>query len=242
MPTVGTHNVRNNPDLPREAVIKCGKITGDHCDIAGFQEIREDEDFIDISEGLGDRYFLSNTNTSVPEAFRRASYDLANPRRVPNGFSSFGSVLLHDKQPGYSPARWMSWVILDLAEPVWTAPVVFANMHFINKAWNGEEKDPRIEAERQALWWDSWEAVQMQLTKFRRVGLPVVFMGDFNKITVPDFNRHQVWVANAGIDKIGVIPPRGYQATEVFDIGEVGKYNSPSDHSLITADIHIIRY
>ncbi len=242
MPVVGTSNVRNNPDLPREAVVKCGKVAAEHCDIVGFQEIREDEDFIDIAQGLGDSFAFSNTNTSVPIAFRRAKFELANPHLLPNGFGSFGSILLHDKVAGYTPPRWLSWTILDLREGNWTSPVAFMNTHFINKAWNGEEEDPAIEEERQALWWDSWEAMQQQTLKFRRVGLPVVFVGDFNKASVQEFNRHQVWAVNGGIDKIGVIPPRGYQATEVFDINEVERWTNPSDHDLRTADIHIIRY
>jgi hypothetical protein len=238
MPVVGTCNIRNNPDLPREKVVKSADIAGSNAHIIGFQEIREDEDFMDVQEGLGDSFLLLNTNTSVPIAFNKHSFQLANPRHLPNGFNSYGSVVLHSMIPGVSPERYLSWVILEDHDERWDSPYAYMNTHWINKAWNGNEPDPEIEAQRKALWLDSWEQTQYQILRFRRAGLPVAIVGDFNKPVIEVFNRQMVWAVSEGIDKIGVIPPRGYRTDEVFDIGEVNNYETPSDHDLWTARIH----
>ena len=236
MPTVGTCNIRNNPDLPREKVVRSAEIAAANANIIGFQEIREDEDFIDVQQGLTDRFLLMNTDTSVPIAFNKFMFDLANPRHMPNGFNSYGSILLHTHE-SFTPARYVSWVALEDHDDAWDVPYVYVNTHWINKAWNGEETDPDIEAQRKVLWLDSWEQTQFLLLRFRRAGLPATIVGDFNRKNVDPFNRQMEWVVDEGIDKIGVIPPRGYRTNEVFDIGETANFNTPSDHDLWTARI-----
>src|SRR5688572_12586738 len=99
---LGTCNSQNNPDLPRRKVRKIASVAAKHTSICGFQEIREREDTVDTARGLGEDWSLFNTNTSVPIGINENRWNVHDS----------GYEVLSPKGKGFSPERYVSWVVL----------------------------------------------------------------------------------------------------------------------------------
>lgn len=219
---LGTCNSQNNPDLPRHKVKKIAAVAGVHTDVCGFQEIRELEDVEDTIEGLGPRFELYNTQTSVPIAFNTTIWNVLDV-----GFNT-----LSPASAKLTPQRYVSWAIAEHRRREELGPVAFTNGHQINKAWNGKEEDALLEIERRAYWNQGWNVWDATVEELRKQGLPVFIVGDFNKLEVDEFHRKQIWLDNKGIDKIAFVPGPRKSRSPDFKLKTTYTINTPSDHHL----------
>jgi hypothetical protein len=115
---------------------------------------------------------------------------------------------------------------------------VFFNGHFINKAWNGRERNPEKLAERKDLWWEGYDTSQWAINNFRKAGLTVVRCGDYNRSlkAMPLFNPHEVPVAVHRIDGIYISKGRGRKVAD-FTVGTHETVNNPSDHDMVIGSV-----
>src|SRR5688500_2056693 len=92
---LGSHNIKNNPDIPRAEVVKCGRIIRRNCVVAGLQEIGEGQDVEDVMTGLGDGWDIINESTPCPIVFQPAYVRLANSSELPRGYHQRGITNFH---------------------------------------------------------------------------------------------------------------------------------------------------
>jgi hypothetical protein len=237
---VATVNIRNTPDLSRAKVRKCARsIRTNGVAIAGLQEIVEDQDVADVLAGLGIHYDMINQSTHEPIIFDTKVLRLADSMECPPGFQNRGVLRFH---PGYknipTPFHNGTWGIFKHVQAPEIPPFVFFNGHFINKAWNGRERNPEKLAERKDLWWEGYDTSQWAINNFRKAGLTVVRCGDYNRSlkAMPLFNPHEVPVAVHRIDGIYISKGRGRKVAD-FTVGTHEIVNNPSDHDMVIGSV-----
>jgi hypothetical protein len=241
---LGSHNVKNNPDIPREKVVRCGQIIRQKCIIAGLQEIGEAEDVEDIMTGLGPGWAIVNESTPNPIVYRTDKIALARPRECPPGFQPRGYHRFHKNDPSIpTPTRLESWGIFKLLTSPGLAPFVVSNAHLVNKAWNGRERNQTTLGLRRYYWYEGFDEWQWSVNNFRRAGLTTIWMGDFNRILngIPQFTPAQQTVASYGIDHMFIARGRGPYADRFYVRPNKSKrINTPSDHPLILGNISLL--
>lgn len=241
---LGSHNIKDNPDIPRAAVVKCAEIIRQNCIIAGLQEINEGQDVEDVMFGLGPGWDIINESTPCPIVFKTNRVRLANANECPRGFQHRG---IHKFHPGDdsipTPGRYETFGIFKLLEYPRVNPFNVSNGHLINKAWNGRERNAKKLARRRELWLLSHDEWHWNVLNYRRAGLTTIWMGDFNRSlrSIPQFTPAQQTVASHGIDHIFVAKGRGPKADryKIYD-NRAKTINTPSDHPLLLGNISLL--
>lgn len=242
---IGSHNIKNNPDIPRADVVRCAEIIRQKCIIAGLQEIGEGEDVEDVMTGLGPGWDIINESTPCPIVFKTSHVRLANSSELPAGFHPRG---IHQFHKGNStiptPGRYETFGIFKLLEGSSNlAPFAVSNGHLINKAWNGKERNPSILAKRKDYWYQGYDEWQWSVNTYRRAGLTTIWMGDFNRLRngISLFTPMQATVASHGIDHMFVAKGRGPKANRYHVRPAKAKHiNTPSDHPLLLGNISLL--
>lgn len=241
---IGSHNIKNNPDIPREKVVKCAQIIRQKCIVAGLQEIGEGEDVEDVMFGLGSGWEIINESTPCPIVFRTDQVRLAKASECPRGFQYRG---IHKFHPGDasvpSPGRYETFGIFKLINYPALNPFVVSNGHLINKAWNGRERNAKNLARRRELWWLGYDEWHWNVLNYRKAGLTTVWMGDFNRSLrgIPQFTPAQQTVASHDIDHIFIAKGRGHKADRYSIRPHQAKpVNTPSDHPLLLGNISLL--
>lgn len=242
MTRIGTLNIQDIPDIPRKDVIQCARITKDYTDIAMFQEIREAEDVEDVEKGLGKNWKLVNTSSANPIGFDTRKYRLTPERELSPGVHNRGILQLHQGNPKVpTRAREATWCILSAVERPNLRPFVVTNAHFINNAWNNQEKRPLIKAIRKELWLEGLDEWQWSINNFRRRGLTVIWGGDLNCLHIPRINAKQLSVARHRVDHIYAARGRGNKAIGLRPYwGKQKAIETPSDHKLLVGYVNLI--
>jgi hypothetical protein len=169
--------------------------------IAGFNEIREPEDKVDVVEGMGRRYNIYGLDTPNPIFVRKWTFkDLwSEPRKFHNAFA----------RGVQTPARWCNAVGLTGRWPWQPQKVAVLCIHFVNGAWNLQHLDERDD--RQKLWILSDHALADYIDVLVAQGYIIILMGDFNRGKLSVYSLRWKWVAQDGITRIGVHTPKDWR-------------------------------
>lgn len=154
-----------------------------------FQEIKGEADHRNLRAALGDGYFVSHENLSIPIAVPFAEFEVI----------SVGERKMHDGKKLTSPSRWVTWVVVRHRG----TGIIFVviNTHFVSGAWN---RKPKLNKKwRKHMWEQHFDRMRTVILNFVERGMPVAGGGDFNrKEGVEKFTNSQVWVANVALDKL----------------------------------------
>lgn len=186
-----TANIKDNPDMA-DARVRADVREAAH--LGGwllFQEIGEREDHVAIEEELGQGWQIRFPTRAVPIAVR----DWCTVKGE-------GFIKLHEGRAEVSPDRFLVWV--DLQTPGPLDPILM-NTHYVSGAWSTPEKP--AQAWRQQMWRTSWSQTKAKVDEFNAAGRTVIIGGDFNRGSVERFNPRFRWLAQHGIDKIGMSGP-----------------------------------
>jgi hypothetical protein len=188
-----------------------------------FQEIGEKQDHADVKAAIGTAFNYVHDNVEIPIAFKKSSWNLLDS----------DSVLMHEGKRMTSPARYVSWVLLERRSN--KQLVCIMNTHFVSGAWNGA---PKLNKEwRRERWLEHWKKMSAIVRYFHSQGVTVIFGGDFNRIRVPKFHHDQRWAVNRGIDKIGILEAPG--GVRVKLIGQM-RHPLNSDHDAHVSSIELL--
>ena len=241
---IATHNIKNNPDMPREKVVRCAQIIKQKCVAAGLQEIGEGEDVEDVMKGLGPEWDIINESVSTPIVFNTNILTLANARELPPGFQHRGIHRFHRGNARIpTPPRYETFGIFKAVGHPHITPFVLSNGHLINKAWNGRERNEQILRARREYWHEGFDEWQWCVNTYRKAGLTTIITGDFNRLLsgIPPFNAAQFTVATKGIDHIFISKGRGPKADRYhINHGKVKIVNTPSDHPLLVGNVRLL--
>ena len=214
---MGSHNIRNYPDIPDRSVREAAKIAGSMADIIGFQEISEAADKLALQQSLPDFKFV------------------ALAHRPPQGFNKEKFVLTKEGPRGFIPTtKSLAYIAPALGLTIATYkprgsdvnPFVVINVHFTPGAFR-----PGIDRmqERRRDWDKNYEILIATMKKWRNAGYTVFVMGDFNRpdmplIPVPSFR----WLHKDSIDYIGVA-----EGNVKVKVEKTSIKRTPSDHRAI---------
>lgn len=222
--TIVSHNIRNNPDMPRHKVRAAAR----DCTpfgIAGFQEIGDrGEDARDVKRGIGDKYRLQGARKHyTPIASRKGPWTTRGPAEF---------IKFHDGDADI-PTPKRGGIAADLLHVKTEFPLTVGNFHFVNGAFNNEH--PRTKEERGWLWVKSDDILRDWLHETIQRGDSVLLLGDFNNPNTLRYTANQVSIFNGGIDKMIFIPAAGVKAKVLSREHD----DTVSDHPALRARIRI---
>lgn len=196
---VETINIQGVPRMSREFVKEdVARSASRPVDIIFRQEISHDDYKHIVTTHQSAIWQTRFINLPIPISFRRSAQWTLVPAMT-------DYQRMHEGKAGVSSARYIAWVGLRNQETGRT--VVFMNTHFVSGAWSDREVEDR--QWRRKKWNVHYAKMKSQILAFHKKGVDVVFGGDFNRHQVAEFHPNQVWLANRGIDKIGIVraPP-----------------------------------
>ena len=215
---IGTANIKNYPDMPRDKVVADARKMAHLCDLWGQQENNPEEDDEAIDKALGDDWMKTHGGTDLPIWYKRSIFRLVGARVH---LMPFSPVLPLTPRPrNLVAATFRIRGRSDL--PNW----VVINSHFIAGAYNGDL--PAADTKRRKRQWNiEWEHHTRFINDYRRKGFTVFAMGDYNHPRppkpVPDFT----WLVGARLDRIGVTLTGDVVVEEMED----GVVELNSDHN-----------
>jgi hypothetical protein len=243
-----TINVRNTPDLPRELVRRCGVIASKHADAAGFQEIAELEDHIDLKVGMpSTRWWWNDAGgKEVPQAFRKSGWFPADDKMLPAWASPFMVDKVSSHIAGANPTRFASTSFMVRKFPGGghaPFPIAEVDTHLVNGAFSTPGQ--RGEELREPRWHEGMSNLMEDIIE------PILEVGTISIVLKGDFNagvkhlKHYVpatkWLWTTGIDNIAVInAPRGMHIYPIK--GGLSSTDNPSDHNQRTALLGMHRH
>lgn len=181
----------------RNAVVRDGRRAKP---LVGWQEIRgadpDDKEPRWINEYFGSRYrniyeYYDSPARQVPLSIPK-TYDILD-RRV---------TFCHGGKAKVSPSRYITQALLARADDPKTR-FVFANVHYVAGAWNGEAD--RYEEWRDDMWRKTFRKHRDDVLGYwRDRGFPVIWTGDVNRSPMPLLMpNHEKRAFKRGIDQIG---------------------------------------
>lgn len=228
-----TLNLRNLPDMPRRFVRedagRAGRLgRARPWRVITWQEIGEAEDLQDVARALGPSWRHLEADTPQPISVTRGWHVLET-----------GTVNLHGGLAHVSPARKLTWALIQPRRPHRAVPpVVVTNTHDVSGAFT--HPGQKAEAWRRQMW-DIGHATHGQLVRdFNHEGLTVTGGGDFNRPgEVPDLSPACRWVAGAGYDHIYVSEAKGGARVHAGRV-QVNRRGYHTDHPAVSAvlDLH----
>ncbi|WP_424186431.1 hypothetical protein ACOBQX_01095 [Actinokineospora sp. G85] len=173
--TIGTHNtLRGDASFERFA------------GVIGWQEVESVAARDKLRARLGAEYKTywapDDPARSIPISYRADRFTLL----------SSGSVRTHPGEAGVTPARYVNWVVLQVAG---SGPrLIVVNTHFISGAWSGKP-------ERQARWLRHRDVIKAEVAtlRARHPDLPLFVVGDFNRAQAVSFAAPVEWVPVQGV-------------------------------------------
>jgi hypothetical protein len=211
---LGCANIKNYPDMPARKVAADGKKMSGLCDIWGMQENNPAEDDDAIAKVLGENWDIVHPNTDIPVWYRK---DLIKVVGTRVHLMPFDPVLALTPRP-----RNLTGTTFKLrgreSVPNW----VVINSHFIAGGMNGARNQARS---RQ--WKIEWTHLNRFVSEYKRKGLTVFVMGDFNHPRPPKPTTNFTWLVGKRLDRIGVTTTGTVEVDEIQD----GVVKLNSDHS-----------
>jgi hypothetical protein len=242
----GTANVRNTPDLPREAVRRCAEVVAGHVDVCGWQEIAEAEDHADLKVHLPETswWWHDASGREVPQSFRKSRWVPAEDKELPAWASPFMLAKISDYIPGVNPNRYLAWSFMRRRFHDGTVSphlICHFNTHWVNGAFSTPGQ--RAEEERVKRFWQGWENCKAIVERVHDIGtVAIIFSGDLNATSLPKFVPAQRWLWATAIDKMAVIDAADGQRGARLDLvpGSVLSVDDPSDHNLRLASVRMV--
>jgi endonuclease/exonuclease/phosphatase (EEP) superfamily protein YafD len=179
----------------------------------GWQEVNHQPDKAAVKAGMPG-YQTVQLDLSVPISIR-------DDWRIIKA----GRHKTHSGRERVTPARWITWVIVERDG----MRLTFLNTHLVSGAWNSKKK--LAKAWRRLRWTEHETELRKILASLHRDHGPVIFGGDFNRLHVNRLHPQAVWLDNRGIDKIGAIGTTGSTTPQ--------RIRTPSDHDARLVDVQL---
>jgi hypothetical protein len=214
-----TANIKDNPDMADRLVRADVREVRELGGWLLFQEIGEREDHLALTEVLGPDWDVHFPHLAVPIAVK-------DHFRVVDE----GRLKLHDGKAGVSPARYLTWLDLNVGGAL---DPILMNTHWVSGAWSSPAK-PHQDW-RQAMWNLSWRTTKAKIEEFNQAGRTVILGGDFNRAAFTGFTDRWRWLGQHGIDKIGCSNP--VARPNITVVGTPRHIDLNSDHDALQVTI-----
>jgi len=210
---LGTANIKNYPDMPKNKVVLDGKTMSRLTDLWCHQENDPDEDYPAIMKGLDDDWAGVHGDTNVPIYYKQSVFNLIGKRKV--------IVPLEPDLPLVAKPRVISAAGFKLDKRPDLPPFIVMNCHFIAGGYNGP-----TEVKRASQWNVEFQHLQNFVRDYKHKGRSVFVLGDFNHPRPPKPVRNFQWLVGEHLDKIGVSTTGPMEVSELND----GAVELNSDH------------
>lgn len=221
---IGTHNIRNFPNLPRASVRKAAREIASISDICGLQEIREQQDKEDLKTAMTGFKFVT-LSERICQAYRAKKVKLSN--KGPRGFVKTNDATKYYPMLGFSIATYES-----IRRPK-LGPFIVIAVHFPPEAFKvGAVKDRAL---KRRDWNTNWEMLNDFCNRWQNRGYTVFVVGDFNNRNLPKLKvTHSRVLMHDSLDYIIVCP------------GSIGvkvknrkTRHTPSDHRALAVNVRL---
>jgi hypothetical protein len=214
---LGTANIKNFPDMVKAKVVADGKTMASLTDMWGQQENNPDEDDPAIMQALGTEWAIAHGSTDVPVYYKHERFRVTGMRTIQMPFKP--------ELPLTPRPRLLTGTTFALTEREGVPPWVVINCHLIAGAYNGDNA-PADTKRRKRQWDIEWGCVRSFVEDYKRKGLTVFLLGDFNHPRPPKPTANWQWLVGTRLDRIGVTTTGSVHAEEVDD----GTTELNSDH------------
>lgn len=159
-------NVKSNPEMSQDKVVRDVRRAAKAGDIIGWQEIAPERYRDAIRDLPGFDHFMPK-GLQTPISWKSKEFKLLDS----------GVERMHGGQAGVSPHRTVAWVKLQNKETGET--MIHMNTHLVSGAWNNEQT--RSDPWRKAMWNRHMDKMGKLVERFEKKGHPVTITGDFNR-------------------------------------------------------------
>lgn len=159
--------------------------------VIGWQEVNDPADRDKLNRRLGSAYRTyyppDGPAKAVPISWRADRFTKTGG----------GSVRTHGGEAGVTPARYVNWVVLDIAGT--SSSIIVVNTHFISGAWSGHP-------ERQARWLKHYEVLKNTVARLRQnhPNKALFVVGDFNRAKAMWLPSPVKYVPVAGVSGVPI--------------------------------------
>ena len=220
---IGTHNIRNFPNLPRKSVIKAASIAASITDICGLNEIREQNDKEDVRKGMPGFKFVT-LEQRICQAYRADKVKLSD--KGPRGFVKTNDATKYYPTLGFSIATYESVKRAKLA------PFIVIAVHFPPEAFKpGIVRDREL---KRRDWDVNWAMLNDFCDRWQKRGYTIFIVGDFNNRNLPALKVKSHVLYQDSLDYIIVcVGSVGIQMRKRF------RRITPSDHRAISVNVRL---
>ncbi|MDP1826114.1 MAG: peptidoglycan-binding protein [Archangium sp.] len=159
-------NVKSNPEMSQDKVIRDVRRAAKAGDIIGWQEIAPERYRDAIRDLPGFNHFMPK-GLQTPISWKSKDWKLLDS----------GVERMHNGLAKVSPHRTVAWVKLKNKETGET--MIHMNTHLVSGAWNS--RHTRSDPWRKAMWNQHMEKMGKLIERFEKQGHPVTITGDFNR-------------------------------------------------------------
>ena len=224
-------------DLSRAKTQAVARGVDAEADIAGFQELSEVEDHLDLAIALPQKdWYLRHPDSENEVAARRSKLRIlkeGDPRL--SGVNPSAQVHLSDGKLHVSPERNAVWDVWEFVEDPTLTVTALLDFHLISGVYPGNDNLAwRTEQQQHAM-----EQLVRWVAYLVNRGINVLWVADTNWHTggMPKLHPNQQWLVDDSIDKIAFVPcaTSNYELT----LASVESHKNDSDHMLRVANLQI---